>query len=96
LISGIAHDHELLGMRHRKRAQHERVDQREDRRIGADAERQGKDRHACKYRGLGQRTESKAQIGDEVSHVLYTVLLRKGYVEKGRRVRTNSQALNYS
>ena len=39
LVRGIPHQlHELLRMRHRKRAQHDGVEQAEDRSVGADAE----------------------------------------------------------
>src|SRR5258708_30596332 len=71
-----------MGFGGREGAQQNGIHHREDRGVGADTERQREDRHGGKNRGPGKCREGKAQIGQEVSHVLYTKPRRKGNVEK--------------
>ena len=40
-FAGVGQQHELLGVRHREGAQHDGIDQAENRRIGADAQAEG-------------------------------------------------------
>jgi len=48
--------HEFSRPLHRQQTQQDLIQQAEDRRVGADPERQRKDCHTRKYGGLGERT----------------------------------------
>ena len=50
--------HQLLGVRDRQLAQHDGIEQAEDRSVGADPERQRKDGHRCE--GGARRISRKA------------------------------------
>ena len=64
-LSGISAQQldELFRVAHRQRAEHQRVDQAEDRRVGADAERERQNRHRGEARRATQRPRG-------ISHVL--------------------------
>ncbi len=61
LLAGQQLD-EMLGLLDRQGAQHQRVDDREDRRVGADAERQGEDGDRRDHRRRPQRTNRIADV----------------------------------
>jgi len=58
---------QLLRVRHRQHAQHQRVEQRENRRVGADAERQRNDRR-------GREAGAPAQAAQRVADVFAEAL----------------------
>jgi hypothetical protein len=67
LIHGgwIAHDHELLGVRDRQRAQQERVDEGKDRRVRADAKRERGDDREREGGTACERSNRVAQIAQD-------------------------------
>ena len=85
---GIAHDHELLGMRYRKRAQHERVDERENRRIGADAECERGDDRECEGGPAFERSNRIAQIAQRWTRAARSRAYRGSLLSSARRRRT--------
>src|SRR5258708_4868011 len=54
--------HEFLRLLHGKHPEHHRVDQAEDRGVGADSERQRKNRHTGDDRSAAQDAQSKADV----------------------------------
>ena len=58
---GRSHLNDLLGMRIRQRPQEDRIDDREDCAVRADAERQREHRDQCEPRGLAQGAECELQ-----------------------------------
>ena len=63
-----AQDEELLRMRHGQIAQQDLVGQREDGRVGADAERECEDGHGGKARRLSEHADSEEQISPQRVH----------------------------
>ena len=63
----VEHD-QLFGSRDRQLPQQDLVDQREDRRIGPDAERQRQDRHGGKQRTPPQSADRKTEVGRDGGH----------------------------
>ena len=57
-----AEQHELVRVFHRQRAQEELVDEREDRGVGADADRNRQDGHGCEDRRLPQLAHGKREV----------------------------------
>jgi hypothetical protein len=62
MIPASGQHHQLLRIPHRKRLQNELVNQRENRRVGADAEGERKHGYGQKDRRLAQRTQGIAEI----------------------------------
>ena len=56
---------ELLGMQDRERSQHQRVDERENRRIGTDAERERGNDRKCEGGPALERSKRVAQIAHD-------------------------------
>src|SRR5438552_11157808 len=56
--------HELVWLLYWKRAETERVDELENRRVGAGAERQGQDRHEREGRVLAKGPHAVAEVGE--------------------------------
>src|SRR5690348_1705450 len=65
LASGPAKHDKLRRVAHRQRTEDHRVDQAEDRRIGADAEGQRQDRYGCEPGVAAELAEAVAQILDQ-------------------------------
>ena len=61
-------DHQPIGLVHRQRLEDQRVDQREDRDIGADAQRQRQKGHAADNRRLPHLPDGEFQVPDERRH----------------------------
>jgi hypothetical protein len=66
---GPDHD-ELFGLRHRKQAQHQLVDQGEDGRVGADAEGKGGHGDQSEERTAPQAAQRKSEVKQKSGHVL--------------------------
>src|ERR1035441_3047650 len=58
---------ELSGVLHRQQAQHELVDEGEDRGVGANAQSQRQHNHCAEYRGLRQIAKGEADVRDRKS-----------------------------
>ena len=60
--------HQLLGMRDRKRAQHQRVDEREHRGVRADAERENRQDDQRELLVLSQRPQRVGEVLSQIAH----------------------------
>ena len=69
-LVGREYAHELGGIVHRQRMQQHGIDQREDRRVGADAKRERQHRRKREARVLGDQTGAVFQIPEEGGHRL--------------------------
>ena len=65
----LVEHHQLIGVGHRQLAQQDLVDQREDRGIRADAERQRQDRDDREQRAAPEPADGKAKVVGGQSHV---------------------------
>ena len=72
-------ENEFLGVLDREELQDELVNQAEDRRVRADAERERENSHAREERRLAQGAESESKILPEGGHDRYTSLAGIGY-----------------
>jgi hypothetical protein len=73
---GHVDEHQALGVGKRQWLEQDGVDGGEDRRIGADAEREGDDGDGCERRRAAEQPQRVADVLDEVTHG--TVSLRRG------------------
>ena len=64
----LVEHHQLLGILHRQLAQQHLVDQREDRGVGADAERERQDRDDGEERAAEQPAQGQPEVVDGLSH----------------------------
>ena len=61
-------DTQPLGLRYRKRAEQERIDDAEDRDIGANAKAEARDRHTDEAGPMGEPSKRRAHVLDQRHH----------------------------
>ena len=59
----LVEHHQLIRTRHRQLAQQNLVDERENRRIGANSEREGQDRDDREERAAAETAQSESKVG---------------------------------
>ena len=62
--------HQLVGRLHRQLAQQDLIDQREDRGVGADPQRQRQDRDGREQRAAAKAAQGEPEVGEDGSHWL--------------------------
>jgi hypothetical protein len=76
LFDRVAEPHQLAVVLDRQRAEHQRVDDAENRGVGTDPQSQRKDRHHGKAGAAAHRSEGESQVFSELIHFEVSLQIR--------------------